>query len=221
MIARAGTIAAALLCGSTATLAAQLKTPAHWRWVLDTPARLTTEGKLSDSSWHFAAMPPGWHVTTGPGAVLFDPRYNASGRFALETEIFLFPGASKDGIGVFAGGRELESGRRTWTAFMVRHDGSAAVVAQRGPDRRDLMAWTRHDSIGVQTGEDPIRHVLRIEADSTTVTFRVNGAKVATLPRTEAPMDGTFGFRVGQGVNLHASRLDYIIKLAPVPAPKS
>lgn len=47
-------------------------------------------------------MPPGWHITTGPGAVLYDPARVADGPFTLEAELFLFPGGNQDGFGVSA-----------------------------------------------------------------------------------------------------------------------
>jgi hypothetical protein len=46
---------------------AQLRTPSDWRWRTDAPAQLVTGEDVPASAWRFVAMPPGWHVTTGPG----------------------------------------------------------------------------------------------------------------------------------------------------------
>jgi hypothetical protein len=39
------------------------------------------------------------------------------------------------------------------------------------------------------------------------------------VPRADLKLDGAFGFRVGQGLNLHVVRLDYTSKLAPARTP--
>src|SRR5262245_53482294 len=63
------TLVAALLAVSAA--ARQLQTPTDWQWRTDTPAKVTADAKLGPDSWHFVAMPPGWHVTMGPGGLLY------------------------------------------------------------------------------------------------------------------------------------------------------
>jgi len=86
---------------------AQLKTPVDWTWRLDAPATLVTSLDVPEGSWLFVRMPPGWHVTTGPGAVLFPSELpEVDGNYSLETQIFLFPGTSQEEYGVFIGGRD-------------------------------------------------------------------------------------------------------------------
>ena len=60
-----------------------------------------------DSAPVFVTMTPGWHVTTGPAAILYDPSHTATGTFRMESEIFLFdPGdRHREAFGVFFGGR--------------------------------------------------------------------------------------------------------------------
>lgn len=43
-----------------------------------------------DSAVHFVEMPPGWHIRTGPAAILYDPARTAEGSFAIESETYLF-----------------------------------------------------------------------------------------------------------------------------------
>ena len=85
----------------------QLKTPEDWKWRLDEPAAMAAGGKLDAGQWWFVAMPPGWHVTMGPGGVAYRPEYRASGRFVVESELFLFPDSSDEGVGIFVGGQSL------------------------------------------------------------------------------------------------------------------
>ncbi|MDZ4863319.1 MAG: hypothetical protein SGJ01_07720 [Gemmatimonadota bacterium] len=51
--------------------------------------------------------------------------------------------------------------------------------------------------------------------------LKANGLDVLVLPLAGVSLDGQFGFRVGRGVNLHASTLHVTSRLAPVPAPRS
>jgi hypothetical protein len=57
----------------------------------------------------FVTMAPGWHVTTGPAALLYHPDYRTKNmdNFAVEAEIFLFPGTSQEEYGIFIGGKNL------------------------------------------------------------------------------------------------------------------
>ena len=78
-------IAAALTAALAGAVGAQLKTPAEWQWRTDGPATLMTAGtEPTDTQLYFVAMPPGWHVTTGPGSLLYHPEYAGRGNFAVE-----------------------------------------------------------------------------------------------------------------------------------------
>lgn len=202
-----------VLAAPTSALRAQLETPGNWRWATDGPARLVGSEKVSDSTWSFVAMPPGWHVTMGPGGVLYDPAYTATGRFVLEAEIFLFPQKTDQGFGLFVGGRNLD-GTPEYVAFVLRPDGHAGVV-RAGRTPAMLVEWTPGDSVKAQDASDAVRNVLRVAVERDSVHFTVNGGRIAGLPRSAGEFDGHFGFRVGAGVNLHISTLDYTQRIAP------
>ena len=48
--------------------------------------------------------------------------------------------------------------------------------------------------------------------------FFVNNTRVGAWPRAALRVDGAFGFRIGQGANLHITNLDLTQRLAPFPA---
>lgn len=181
--------------------------PPGWRVALD-------GGQAADSTVTFQTMAPGWHLTMGPGGVVYDPRHSASGRFSVEAEIFLFPGTSSEGYGIFVGGTAADDGQPAFTAFLLRRDGSAAVIRVDESGRTIYSAWQQHDAITPGAAEEPVRNVLRVDAERDSVRFRVNDSLVATVSRNEVPVDGAFGFRVGQGINLHASTLSVSTHLA-------
>lgn len=96
----------------------QFPAPSGWKWVMDA-ARIVSTLDPPEGAWLFGTMAPGWHITTRPGAILFEPNYSSRGRFVVESESFLFPGASNAGFGVFVGGKDLE-GRPSYVAFVVQ-----------------------------------------------------------------------------------------------------
>ena len=193
----------------------QLKTPEDWKWRLDEPAAMST-GKMETGQWWFVAMPPGWHVTMGPGGVVYHPGYRASGRFVVESELFLFPDSSDEGVGVFVGGQSLgDNDSPAYVALLLRKDGAATVTRRTGGMSSAIAAWAPVDGVKAHGGKDAEKHALRIEADTAALTFLVDGVKVATTPRADAPADGHFGFRIGRGVNIHVVRLDFTQQLAP------
>ncbi len=204
-------------------LARQLQTPTDWRWRTDGPATLVTGQDVPADAWRFVAMPPGWHVTTGPGALLYPAGRRAEGLFVLQAEIFLFPGESQQEYGLFLGGRNLEPEGATpqYLAFVARRDGQAAILKRGASGVEPLVTWKANDAVLTHTGAGTAKNVLRVEVSAADIAFAANGKDIARIPRGELVTDGTFGFRVGKDVNLHISTLDVTHRLAPVPIKES
>ncbi len=180
------------------------------------------DGAPHDTVYH-VRMPPGWHMTTpaSAGAILYDPGHRAEGRFAIESEIFLFPGTSQSGYGLFVGGRDLDGATPSYVALLIRRDGAMALEQVSRSSRTMLVPWTRSDAVRPHPGgDDTSRNVIRLAVERDSVLLESNATRVAAIARGDLPLDGTFGFRVGADVNLHVSTLNHTMRLAPVPAPK-
>jgi hypothetical protein len=212
-------VALALL---TMAVSAQLKTPTDWTWRTDTPARVTAESKLAPDTWHFVAMPPGWHVTMGPGGLLYPRGRTVAGNFVLQAEIFLFPGDNQNEYGLFLGGVDPEGVSPQYLAFVARRDGRAAVLRRAGPSFTPVVDWKANDAVLAHPGGSATaKNVLRVDVGAAEVVFTANGKDIATLPRAGLAVDGVFGFRVGKDLNLHITTLDVTERLAPVPVKKA
>ena len=186
--------------------AQQFPAPPGWKWVTDAEARIVTTLDLPAGAWLFGTMAPGWHITTRPAVTLFEPSYTARGRFAIESEAFLFP-REPGRIRVFVGGQELE-GRGRYGGVLIRRDGSAAVESMEAGRAGAVYAWTKTAAVVPGSGSgDPARNVLRVEAEAAEVTFLVNGQKVTAVPREGAMFDGVVGLRIGSDLNLHVMQL--------------
>lgn len=220
------------LCGAAAVVAllalphaglAQAMPPVGWKWALDAPATLATAGafKSAAGQFEFAHMAPGWHITMGPGAALYDPAEQATGRFILEGELILFPDASDQEYGVFVGGKRLEDeATKEWIAFVVRADGQVAVMQRRGRETTWLTPWTAHAAAKLRVSGASAKNIVTVRAEPDSVRFLVNGERVTAFARAALDVDGAFGFRIGQGVNLHITNLDLTRRLAPFPRPR-
>lgn len=177
--------------------------PAGWMVLFDEPA-------APDSSLFFVTMEPGWHVTSGPAALLVDPAHTAAGEYRLEAEIFLFPGESDAGFGLMFGGKELESERAgSYFQFLLRRDGSFMIAHRAGTDLHVLDSWTTHDAvIPAEGSEEPVLNTLAVEAGAGDIRFLVNGDEVGRYPRSPGMgLDGAVGLRVGNDLNLHVRSL--------------
>ena len=160
----------------------------------------------------WVTMPPGWHITTGPAGIFWDPGVTGSGNFKAEMEVFLFdPGERREAFGIFFGGRDLEGAGQSYGYFLIRNGGEFIVKRRDGADSPTLVGWTGHPSVRsfADRGDDAsVRNVLAVEAGAETVRFLVNGAEVTTLPRGDLPIDGVVGIRVNHALNRHISRLE-------------
>lgn len=216
------TIAAAALAAiSVGTLdARQLRTPPDWKWRIDDGnGKIIETGDPKPNEAVFVAMPPGWHVTTGAATLLYHPDYQTKGNFAVEAEIFLFPGDSQEEYGVFLGGKGLAPNETpSYLSFVARRDGKGAILRRDGPP---VVDWKVNEGILAHSGkDDTAKNILRVDAGPVDVVFSANGKEVARVPRASVNLDGHFGFRFGKAINIHASRLDFTQKLAPVPVKK-
>lgn len=190
-----------------APLASQdLKRPEGWKVRFDRAG--STEAELE----MFVSMPPGWHITTGPAAIFWDPALTASGRFRAELEVYLFdPQGRREAFGIFFGGKDLEGPGQEYAYFLLRDGGEFLVKRRQGADTPTLVDWTANPAIAswADRGDAATaKNVLTVEADSEIVRFLVNGREVAALPRAQLPVDGTVGIRVNHALNLHVSRLE-------------
>ena len=75
-------VAALLLAGPLS--AQDLERPDGWK------VRFDRAGSTESELGMFVAMPPGWHITTGPAGIFWDPALSATGNFRAEMEVFLF-----------------------------------------------------------------------------------------------------------------------------------
>ncbi|MEZ4416762.1 MAG: hypothetical protein R3E10_13520 [Gemmatimonadota bacterium] len=203
-----------LLAPLASPSAAQLTTPSEWRWRTDRPARLVDEIAEPSGEWFFVGMPPGWHVTMGPGGVLYNPEYTARGRFEIRSEMILFAESGESGFGIMFGGSSLEGGQPSYMSFLIRRDGSWALMHTLGQELHTIHEWERNEAIAPLRSEGTVSNTLALEVTASEMIFRVNDVELGRLDKSPATTEGSFGFRVGAGLNMHITTLDLTARLA-------
>ncbi|HEX6133060.1 MAG TPA: hypothetical protein VFZ24_03690, partial [Longimicrobiales bacterium] len=78
-----------------------------------------------------------------------------------------------------------------------------------------LMPWTHHPAIKPHAGAGTITNRLRVNASADSIRVFVNDSAVARIALAGSATSGTFGFKIGERVNLHLTILDYTRHLAP------
>ncbi|MGD8699525.1 MAG: hypothetical protein PVJ43_09560 [Gemmatimonadales bacterium] len=175
--------------------------PADWKVRFDRPA--------PDTAVHFVSMSRGWHITTGPAGILYNPSHSARGEYRVESELFLFPGDRREGFGIFVGGNDLEGANQSYLYFLIRKDGSYLIKRRAGSDTQVIVPWTVHEAIVKHDGgEGTAKNVLAVECSADQVHFFVNGQRVNSLPRAEADVDGIVGLRVNHALDVHVASLE-------------
>jgi hypothetical protein len=191
--------------------------PATLKSRLDTPARQVSGFDGSDSTWSFAPMAPGWHVTTGPGVLLYDPLRMATGQYSVDTFVHLFPNPSAAGHGLFLGGQGIDGDSPSYWLFEIRRDGAYRIAQRSARNERVVRDWTPEASIIKHPGGDTtVANRIRVQVRPDSLVLILNTKVVGAVPNTGLPAGGVFGLRIGRGTNVHVTHLDYIQHLAPI-----
>lgn len=210
LLVRTVPLALFLALAATTARGQELQPPPGWRVIRDSVA-------APGDSVSLVMMPPGWHMTTGAAALVFDPQRTAAGRFTIESQVFLFPSTRDEGYGLFLGGRNLGTDSASYLAVLLRADGAVAVQQHRRGVTTMLRDWARHDSVAIRKADEPVKNVLRLDISPRQLTVAVNRAEVAKLSIAANSADGQFGFSLGASTNVHVSALDLTLHLAPQP----
>ncbi len=193
-------IAVLAVLGTPPLVAQEATRPRDWKIRFDRPA--------DESAIEFVTMAPGWHITTGPAAILYQPANVARGSYRARAVVDLFPGERREGFGIFIGGQHLEDDQQTYTYFLLRKDGRFLIKRRAGAETPVLVPWTAHEAIVPHDGgEGTAKNVLEIAVGPEAVGFLVNGQEVASLPRDQVDAEGIVGLRVNHALNVHVSEL--------------
>lgn len=177
--------------------------PAGWHAHLD-------RADASLANVRFAPMAGGYHVTTGPAVILWNPENSATGEFSAgatfnQTRAPMHPEA----YGLFIAGSGLDGAQPDYMYFLVRGDGQYMVRhrAANG-ELHTIVDWTESPAVHPQNEQGQASNALTVEGGPWGVRYKINGTQVAQWLKADVPYihaDGIVGLRVNHNLDVHVS----------------
>ena len=174
--------------------------PAGWAVRFDPPRPGRAAPKLEDV--RFVAMGGGFHVTSGPAAVYYNPKDAARGSYTVRGSFTQISAPRNDAYGVFFAGRNLQTPTQEYMYFLVRGTGEY-IIKHRANDQtvHTIVDWTAHDAVKKADASGKATNTLAVVVGPEKVSYQVNGVEVRSTP--PGAFDGQTGIRVNHGLELH------------------
>lgn len=214
-------IAAVMLGVSATTLLAQGNDPtravadggvkvAGWTGRVD-PQAVARGQTIAQAS--FVSAGSGFHITSGPAAIYWNPAHTAAGGnyTVLATFSQTKAAAHPEAYGLFLGGQNLEAPNQSYLYFLVRQDGQF-LINHRASDTEvhKIVDWTSHDAIEALGTSGKATNALAIVVGPEKLSFQVNGTEVHSIARSiidagggHSGTTGIAGIRVNHNLDVH------------------
>jgi hypothetical protein len=195
---------ALLACVAVLTIQVAAQVPAGWSVRVD---RSTSASDPDNTpNLKFATMGKGFHVTSGPAGVFWNPANTTTGDFtASATFILTKPSGHTNYYGLVIGGADLGAATQNYIYFLVGQDGAFMVKHRAGDQVHDVKAATPNDAVRKPGADGRSTNALEVRVAGNTVSYVVNGTVVHTTPKTgmTAKTDGIVGIRVNHQLDVH------------------
>ena len=160
----------------------------------------------------FIPMAGGIHVTAGPAAIYWNTVNTATGNYTV-TATFNQTKASAhpEGYGLFIAGTDLSAPSESYMYFLVRQDGKF-LINHRANDStvHKIIDWTANPAVKAIDESGKASNTLSVVVGDKTLSFRVNGTEVQSIPRStvesganHAGTAGVAGIRVNHNLDVH------------------
>jgi hypothetical protein len=159
----------------------------------------------------FAAMGPGWHVTSGSRAIYWRPADVAKGNYTVEGTFALSKApAHAEAYGIVFAGRDLTTPKQNYMYFTLGGNGTF-LIKHRAGDADSLIHtianWTPSDAIAKADASGKSTDKLAVVVGAQKVQYMINGKEVFSQDRSQVPggPDGIAGIRVSHNLDVHIS----------------
>lgn len=158
----------------------------------------------------FVSMGSGFHITSGPAAIYWNPKdaakgsYTVSGSFT-QTKAPMHPEA----YGLFIGGQNLTDSTQSYVYFETRGDGKYLINHRAGNDVHKIVDWTDTDATNKADAAGKATNELAIRVTADSVDFLANGKVVKGFSKAEMhgfAADGQTGIRVNHNLDVHVDK---------------
>ena len=177
--------------------------PAGWMGRTDRASEKLTDAK-------FVVMGSGYHVTSGPAAIYWNPKTTVSGPFTASTTMTQTKAPMHaEAYGIFFMGKDLDSPKQNYAYFIVRGDGKYMVNHRAGAEVHKIVPWTDSPAVNKEDASGKATNKLTVDASKAdSVRLLVNDKQVAALPMNHlGKTDGLVGLRVNHNLDVHIGGL--------------
>ena len=164
--------------------------------------------KLTDAK--FVAMGSGYHVTSGPAAIYWNPKTVTSAPFVATTTITQTKASTHpEAYGIFFMGKDLDTPSQNYAYFLVRGDGKYLVNHRAGAEIHKIIPWTESAAVNKEDASGKSTNKLTVDASKAdSVRLLINDKQVAALPMNHlGKTDGLVGLRVNHNLDVHVGGL--------------
>ena len=218
-VLKASAIAVAL---AMCTVAAQDKdvkvagggiTAKGWMGKIDAAA---AKGGMTINDSKFAEMGGGFHVTTGPAAVYWNPANTAKGDYTVKATFTESKNKADHPhpYGIFIGGSKLDTDTPTLMYCVAYGNGTALVRGFSGGAVFTPVRRAANEGVKKADATGSVTQEVAVSVKGDTVTCSVNGAVVATLNKADIvgagkldSTDGIYGVRIAHNIDVMVSGL--------------
>jgi hypothetical protein len=154
----------------------------------------------------FEAMGGGWHVTTGPAVILYQPAEVVTGNFhTLATFTQVKAPAHPESYGMFIGGKTLDGDAQSYIYVLVRGDGAYMIKKRVGATVTSIVEWTPSPAVVKADSAGKATNKIEVQATGGKLTFSINGTQVHSMEATAAETNGIIGLRVNHNLEVHVA----------------
>ena len=172
----------ALLVALIAVLAVPIaaQVPAGWKLRIDGSQGASAPD--ANPNLKFAPMAKGFHITGGPGAIVWDPAHTVKGIYSVKATFTLMKPTDKvTHYGLAFAGTDIEGSAPTYVYFTIAQDGTFQIRHRAGNDVHD-MDKSLHFAIRKPDASGKSTNTLEVQVAPTAVSYLVNGAVVDATP---------------------------------------
>ena len=154
----------------------------------------------------FVVMGDGFHVTSGPSAIYYNPAHNMKGDYRV-TATFTQTKAPThpEAYGIFVGGKNLDKPEQEYGYVIVRGDGKYAIKHRAGAEVHTIADWTEFPKLAKQDAAGKATNTIAFDVSGDHVKVLLNGEEVKRWERSYWQADGQLGLRVNHQLDVHIS----------------
>jgi hypothetical protein len=194
-----------------AVLSAQAaaQAPAGWQMRLDRSTNAADPDRTPEVK--FTKMDPGFHVTTGPAAVLWNASNSVSGAYTVRGTFHLMkPSGHANYYGLVFGGNSLQGATQSYLYFLIAQNGTFLVKHRAGDvTTHEVQPRTAHAAIKKPDASGKSTNALEVRVRADRIDYVVNGTVVHSTPKAgmTARTDGLWGVRINHELDVHVEKL--------------